>query len=147
MEQLIYVAVFVTLGYFFGRRAEKKHFKSLIEREEQMNKLPAMASRMPPQDGKYDQILVSGNVVIANDYFKTFVAGLRNFFGGKISTYESLLDRARREALLRMKEEADRLGAELVFNVKYETSNISGQGSKKPPIIEAHAYGTALRKL
>jgi len=147
MEQLIYVAVFVTLGYFFGRRAEKKHFKSLIEREQQMNKLPAMASRMPPQDGKYDQILVSGNVVIANDYFKTFVAGLRNFFGGKISTYESLLDRARREALLRMKEEADRLGAELVFNVKYETSNISGQGSKKPPIIEAHAYGTALKKL
>jgi len=146
MEQLIFVAVFVTLGYFFGRRAEKKHFKSLIEREQQMNKLPAMASRMPPQDGKYDQVLVSGSVVIANDYFKTFVAGLRNFFGGKISAYESLLDRARREALLRMKEEADRLGAELVFNVKYETSNISGQNSKKPPIIEVHAYGTALKK-
>lgn len=147
MEQLLYVAVFVTLGYFFGRRAEKKHFKSLIERESQMNQLPAMASRMPPQDGKYDQVLVSGNVVIANDYFKTFVAGLRNLFGGKISTYESLLDRARREALLRMKEEADKLGADLVFNVKYETANISGQSSKKPPIIEAHAYGTALKKL
>ena len=147
MEQLIFVALFVTLGYFFGRRAEKKHFKSLIEREAQMYRLPAMASRMPPQDGKYDQVLVSGSVCIANDYFKTFVAGLRNLFGGKISTYESLLDRARREALLRMKEEADRLGATLVFNVKYETSNISGQGSKKPPIIEAHAYGTALKKL
>lgn len=147
MEQLIYVAVFVTLGYFFGRRAEKKHFASLIEREQKMNQLPAMASRMPPQDGNYDQILVSGSVVIANDYFKTFVAGLRNLFGGKLTTYESLLDRARREALLRMKEEAARLGAELVFNVKYETSNISGQSSKKPPIIEAHAYGTALRKI
>lgn len=146
MEQLIYVAVFVTLGYFFGKRAEKKHFKSLIEREEQLNTLPAMASRLPPQDGKYDQTLVSGSVVIANDYFKTFVAGLRNLFGGKISTYESLLDRARREALLRMKEEANQLGAELIFNVKYETSNISGQTSKKPPIIEAHAYGTALKK-
>lgn len=146
MEQLIFVAVFVTLGYFFGRRAEKKHFKSLIERERQMNQLPAIASRMPPQGEPYDQILVSGSVVIANDYFKTFVAGLRNLFGGKISTYESLLDRARREALLRMKEEADKIGAELVFNVKYETANISGQTSKKPPIIEAHAYGTALKK-
>ena len=147
MEQLIYVAVFVTLGYFFGRRAEKKHFASLIEREQKMNQLPAMASRMPPQDGNYDQILVSGSVVIANDYFKTFVAGLRNLFGGKLTTYESLLDRAHRVALLRMKEEAARLGAELVFNVKYATSNISGQSSKKPPIIEAHAYGTALRKI
>lgn len=146
MQQLIIVAVLVTLGYFFGKHAEKKHFKSIIEREEKMNQLPAMASRMPPQGIKYDQILVSGSVVIANDYFKTFVAGLRNFFGGKISTYESLLDRARREALLRMKEEAQRLGAELVFNVKYETANISGQSSKKPPIIEVHAYGTALRR-
>jgi len=59
MEQLIFVAVFVTLGYFFGRRAEKKHFKSLIERERQMNQLPAIASRMPPQGEPYDQILVS----------------------------------------------------------------------------------------
>ncbi len=147
MDQLILVVVLVSLGYFFGKRAEKKHFKSIIEREEQLNTLPAMASRMPPQDGAYDQILVSGSVVIANDYFKTFVAGLRNLFGGKISTYESLLDRARREALLRMKEQAKQLNADLVFNVKYETANISGQTSKKPPIIEAHAYGTALRKL
>ncbi len=66
MDQIIIVAVLVTLGYFFGRRAENKHFKNLIEREAVMNKLPAMASRMPPQDGRYQQTLVSGNVVIAN---------------------------------------------------------------------------------
>ena len=147
MEQIIIVAILVTLGYFFGRRAEKKHFKSLIEREKLMNQLPAMASRMPPQDGQYEQRLVSGNVVIANDYFKTFVAGLRNLFGGKISTYETLLDRGRREAILRMKDQAQQFGAELVFNVKYETSSISGQGSRKMPIIEVHAYGTALKKI
>lgn len=147
MEQLIFVAVFVTLGYFFGKRAENKHIKSLLERESIMNAIPAMASRMPPRDANYDQQLVSGSVVIANDYFKTFVAGLRNLFGGKISTYETLLDRARREALLRMKEKAQAQGAELIFNVKYETSNISGQSKKKIPIIEVHAYGTALRKI
>lgn len=147
MEQIIIVAVLVTLGYLFGRRAEHKHFKSLIEREKVMNKLPAIASRLPPQDSNYDQVLVSGNVVVANDYFKTFVAGLRNLFGGKISAYESLLDRARREAVLRMKEQAQQLDAELVFNVKYETSNISGQTNKKIPVIEVHAYGTALTKI
>lgn len=146
MEQIIITVVLVTLGYIFGRRAENKHFKSLIEREAVMNALPAMASRIPPGDGEYDQVLVSGSVVIANDYFKTFVAGLRNFFGGKISTYETLLDRARREAVLRMKDQAKALGAESVFNVKYETSNISGQYSKKLPILEVHAYGTALKK-
>ena len=147
MEQLIFVAVFVALGYFFGKRAENKHIKSLLEREKIMNALPAMASRMPPRDANYEQALVSGSVVIANDYFKTFVAGLRNLFGGKISTYETLLDRARREALLRMKEEAQAQGATLIFNVKYETSSISGQSKKKIPIIEVHAYGTALRRI
>ncbi len=147
MEQIIFVAVLVTLGYLFGKHAESKHFKSIIEREQQLNKLPAMASRMPPQEGAYEQVLVSGNVVVANDYFKTFVAGLRNLFGGKISTYETLLDRARREAILRMKQEAQQIGAELVFNVKYETSNISGQMSKRLPVIEVHAYGTALKKV
>jgi len=147
MDQILIVVILVTLGYFFGRRAENKHFKSLIDREKEMNSLPAMASRMPPQDGRYEQTLVSGNVVIANDYFKTFVAGLRNLFGGKIRTYETLLDRARREAVLRMKQEAKALGAELIFNVKYETSSISGQDSRKLPIIEVHAYGTALKKI
>ncbi|MFT6733724.1 MAG: hypothetical protein ACJAS9_001914 [Polaribacter sp.] len=38
------------------------------------------------------------------DYFKRFLAGLRNIFGGRVVTYESLVDRARREAILRMKE-------------------------------------------
>ncbi len=147
MEQIIITIVLVTLGYFFGRRAESKHFKKLIEREAVMNALPAMASRIPPDNGEYDQMLVSGSVVIANDYFKSFVAGLRNLFGGKISTYETLLDRARREAVLRMKDQAKSLGAEAVFNVKYEASNISGQYSKRLPILEVHAYGTALRKL
>lgn len=147
MYELVITLILISLGYFFGRRAEKKHYKSIISREKIMNSLPAMASRMPPQDGNYDQVLVSGSVVIANDYFKMFVAGLRNLFGGQMSSYETLLDRARREAVLRMKDEAQLLGASAVFNVKYETSNISGQSKKKMPAIEVHAYGTALTKV
>lgn len=147
MYELAITLILISLGYFFGRRAEKKHYKSIIAREKIMNSLPAMASRMPPQDGNYDQVLVSGSVVIANDYFKMFVAGLRNLFGGQMSSYETLLDRARREAILRMKDEAKLLRASAVFNVKYETSNISGQSKKKMPAIEVHAYGTALTKV
>ncbi len=147
MYELVVTLILISLGYFFGRLAEKKHYKNIIAREKVMNSLPAMASRMPPQDGDYDQMLVSGSVVIANDYFKLFVAGLRNLFGGQMSSYETLLDRARREAVLRMKDKAKALGAEAVFNVKYEASNISGQSRKKMPVIEVHAYGTALRRV
>jgi len=148
MEQIVITLILIALGYFFGRLAEKKHYKSIIEREETLNSLPAMASRFPPTTGdKYQQTLVAGNVVIANDYFKTFAAGLRNLFGGKVSSYESLLDRARREAVLRMKEEAQALQADFVFNVKYETTSISKGKSNKLPMIEVFAYGTALKKI
>ena len=58
--------------------------------------------------------------------------------------YESLLDRARRESLLRMKQQADGLGAEMVFNVKYETASISKGRGNTIGSIEVLAYGTAL---
>ena len=54
--------------------------------------------------------LVSGSAVISVDYFKRILFSLRNIFGGNVKSYESLLERARREALLRMKELARERG-------------------------------------
>ena len=144
MEQLILTVILLALGYYFGRRAESKHYKSIIVRERRLNKLPAMASRVPPDDSEYQQILVSGNVVIATDYFKTFVAGLRNIFGGRMNSYETLVDRARREAMLRMKQQAIKLNANYIFNVKFETASISKGAGNQFPMVEVLAYGTAL---
>ena len=64
-------------------------------------------------------------------------------FGGKVKSYESLIDRARREALLRMKEEAP--DASMIINVRIETSTI-GKTSRNKTVgcLEAVAYGTAL---
>ena len=88
----------------------------------------------------------SGNVVISVDYFKRFVAGLRNLVGGRITTYETLLDRARREAILRMKEQAHGLGGYIVFNVKLETASISKGRKNTVGSVEVLAYGTAFVK-
>lgn len=144
MEQLVITLVLIALGYLFGRRAEQKHYKNIIARETNMNTLPAMASHIPPKNSHYRQQLVSGNVVIANDYFKAFVAGLRNLFGGRVTSYETLLDRGRREAVLRMKEQAQAFDAQYIFNVKYETASISKGANQRFPIVEVLAYGTAL---
>jgi len=62
-----------------------------------------------------------------------------NLFGGRGTPYESLIDRGRREALLRMKSAAMQSDARYIFNVKYETSRLSGTAA-----IEVLAYGTAL---
>lgn len=140
------IAIFIVLlalGYGFGQAAEKRHYRKITAAEVKFNSLPAIASRYPPEQGSYQQQLVVGSVVIAGDYFKTAMAGLVNFLGGSVVSYESLLDRGRREAVIRMKEQASALNAELIFNVKFETSSVGGRG----PSIEVLAYGTALSPL
>ena len=89
--------------------------------------------------------LVSGSVVIANDYFKSFVASMRNLFGGRMRSFETLLERGRREAIVRMLEEAQAGAANAVWNIRVETSTIQGKRQKRAGGIELIAYGTALR--
>lgn len=144
MYDLIIFVVLLGLGYGVGQFAEKRHYRSIIERETEMNALPAMAVRFPPAEPHYDQALVQGSVVVSVDYFKRFVAALRNLFGGRVTAYESLLDRARREAILRMKAQAQAMGASMVFNVKYETASISKGRGQAIGSVEVLAYGTAL---
>jgi uncharacterized protein YbjQ (UPF0145 family) len=146
MLDLIIFLVLLSLGYGFGRWAESKHYKSIVEREDELNALPAIASRFPPPGKIYEQELVRGSVVLSVDYYKRFLATLRNLFGGRVVSYETLIDRARREALLRMKEEAKKLDAKMVFNVKYETASISKGVKNTIGSIEVLAYGTALIK-
>lgn len=144
MGDLIIFLTLLALGYGFGRMAERSHYKSIIARERRLNRIPAVLSKIPPNDKRYRSQLVSGSVVISVDYFKRFVAGLRNLVGGRIRSYETLLDRARREAVLRMKAEAEALGAEYVFNVKFETAAISQGRRNTIGSVEVLAYGTAL---
>jgi len=143
MEQLILFAVLVVLGYFFGTRAEKKHLASIREREEQYQSLPTIMLKRPLDPEKIRKYrLVNGNAVIAIDYFKKFVASLTNLFGGNMISYEGLLDRARREAILRMK--ADAAGADEIINIRIETSSISKNTQKSIGAVEVLAYGTAI---
>jgi len=145
MLELIIFLVLLACGYIFGRHAEKKHYQSIIAREKQLNKLPAIACRtIPASEKAYDTNLVSGSVVISVDYFKQLIALLRNLVGGRVTSYETLVDRARRESILRMKEEAESQGAEMIFNIKLETSSIYKGRKNSIGSVEVLAYGTAL---
>ena len=140
MADIIIFVVLLVLGYGFGQLSEQRHYRSILRREAQLQSVVAVGSRHPPADVRYEQRLVVGSVVVASDYFKSFVASLVNIFGGRVRTYEPLLDRGRREALLRVKEQAKVINAAHVFNIKYETSRIGGRVTT----IEVLAYGTAL---
>ena len=144
MYELVLLLVLLSLGYIVGQYAERRHYRSILQREERLSSLPAIASRYPPSEPHYHQALVTGSTVISVDYFKRFLAALRSLFGGRITAYESLLDRARRESLLRMKQQVAALGASMVFNVKYETASISKGRGNSIGSVEVLAYGTAL---
>jgi uncharacterized protein YbjQ (UPF0145 family) len=146
MEQLIVVIVLVGLGYFVGSIAEKRHYRSIVSREAQLLHIPAVTVKnMIEQDADIiDARMIQGSAVISIDHFKRLLASLRNIFGGKVAAYESLVDRARREAVLRMKEKAP--NADIVLNTRVETSTIGRSANSRGAIgsIEAIAYGTAV---
>jgi len=145
MIELIIFLLLLGLGYFTGQALEKSHYRSIRRRETALRNLPAIASKkLPAEFEPCATQLVAGNVVISVDFFKKFVAGLRSIVGGRISTYETLIDRARREALLRMKAEASSLGASYVFNIKMETSSISKGRQNAIGSVEVLAWGTAI---
>lgn len=145
MYDLIILLTLLALGYGFGQYAEKSHYRSIIKREKILNNIPAIATKFPPlYKNPPSTVLVSGSIVVSVDYFKRFIATLRNIIGGRVTSYESLLDRARREAILRMKEEAKTKNGSMVFNVKIETSSISKGKKDTIGSIEVFVYGTAL---
>ena len=145
MFDLIIFLTLIFLGYTFGSWAERKHFASIVKREREYAPLLTFSERFPPDDVRARHTtLVVGSVVISIDYFKRIAAGLRSFFGGRVSAYESLLERARREAILRMKQEAAEHGASMIVNVKLETASITKGRANQVGAVEVYAYGTAL---
>ena len=143
MENIIIVAILLSCGYFFGRRAEQKHYRSIEKRERDLLMLPLTSSKYPLTDKDVAEVkLVQGAVVISVDYFKRMLAGLRNIFGGKVTSYETLLDRARREAVLRLRESC--LDADEIINLRIETSSISKGNNSRIGSVEVLAYGTAV---
>jgi uncharacterized protein YbjQ (UPF0145 family) len=83
--------------------------------------------------------LVSGSTVRAKHIGRDIMASLKNLLGGEIKGYTEPLHEARTEALSRIEEEARRLGANAVVNVRFSTSSVA-QGA-----AELFAYGTAVR--
>jgi uncharacterized protein YbjQ (UPF0145 family) len=150
LVNLIIVLVTLVLAFGIGEWIERRHYKSIRAREVECKDLPAVTlERLPiPEGWRYQSAgMMTGHVVISVDYFKRFVAGLRQLFGGRIRTYETLMDRARREAILRLKENALNEGYHAIVNLRIESSRLAsstrqGRGTAG---VEVLAFGTGIR--
>ncbi len=82
--------------------------------------------------------IVSGSTVRAKHAGRDLMAGLKNIFGGELKGYTELLKESRDEALQRMREQAESLGANAIVNVRFSTSSVAAGAA------ELYVYGTAV---
>ncbi|MGI9237217.1 MAG: YbjQ family protein [Woeseiaceae bacterium] len=140
--------IVLLIAYLIGSRIEKRHFTNIREREDALHGFPVVSFDTMPEDwNAASSSLVTGSIVISLDYFKRVIAGLRGLIGGRIKTYEPLLERARREALLRMTESARKQGYDAIFNARLETSRLANarREGKGTAGVEMLAFGTAVK--
>ncbi|RPH93968.1 MAG: YbjQ family protein [Calditrichaeota bacterium] len=82
--------------------------------------------------------LVRGNTIRARSIAKDIVAGIKNLIGGEIEEYTKLLAESREQALDRMKDHAETLGANAIVDIRFSTSEVMQAAA------EILAYGTAV---
>ena len=128
-----------------GSITERAHRRSLAERERDnegilitnLASFPrAVPGLQPPQ-------LIVAEVVISSDYLKSFVASLRKLLGGELTTYRTLMERARREALLRLVEQARVAGYNAIGNVRIATADIGGSTGRRGSLVLVSVLGSA----
>ncbi len=121
---------------------ERRHLASLDRQEAEIGPFPIFETQTPPP-GWVPQAgdLVTGQVVIGTGYLKQLLATLRTLVGGEVRSYQRVLDRGRREAQIRMINEARQRGASAIINARFETSDVG----RRSPVSEIFCYGTAIR--
>lgn len=147
MIQIGFPLFLLIVTFLIGSMIEKRHYADIQKKEDAFRSLPAITfETLPPNWTAARSGLVSGNVVISLDYFKRFLAGLRGLIGGRVKTYETLLDRGRREAIIRLKESAKQSGYNAVINVRLETSRLASgrRDGKGTAGVEVLAFGTGI---
>jgi uncharacterized protein YbjQ (UPF0145 family) len=82
--------------------------------------------------------LVQGSSVRAKHVGRDIMASLKNIFGGELKGYTELLQESRKEAVDRMIEQAEAVGANAILNVRFSTSSVAAGAA------ELFAYGTAV---
>lgn len=139
LDWLVAIVLFM-IGWYFGTHAERRHLATLAEDEQKYRHISLSSERFYEPSGVSELMLVVGSVVIAQDYFKTVVAGVLSIFGKNLTVYESLLDRARREAVVRAKSQAAAYDFDALYGLRFEMTEVEGG-------IEMLAYAVAVRSM
>ncbi len=83
--------------------------------------------------------IARGNTIRAKHLGKDILAGLRTIVGGEIKEYMEMMTQSREQAIERMIQDAERMGADAIVGVRFTTSQVMTGAA------ELMAYGTAVK--
>lgn len=142
--ELLIIVVLLLVTYLSGKHIEKKHYKQILREEEEFQNIMVLEEEsIPAWALEWQGEMITGSIVLGADYFRNFVAGFINVFGGRVSVYESLLDRGRREAINRVKKICKAKGHNCLTHLRYETTILSSNRKNAIPQIEVFVYADA----
>lgn len=118
--------VFVIAGFTVGWLNETRHFGRLEAGERECASILATNTGSFPPDATQASIVLS-EVVIATDYSRSLFGRLRKIFGGELRGYRRMMILARREAILRLRQQAMARGFAGVANIRLQAADITGQ--------------------
>lgn len=137
-------AILLLAGWSIGYITEKRHLARLDEAEHALADVAVHDLKSFPGISGAGAEIVIAETVIAADYFKSFVARIRNILGGELRSYRSLVERTRRQAVVRLREQARSAGYSAVANIRLECPSISlDKTGKGAVMVSVLAWGTA----
>jgi uncharacterized protein YbjQ (UPF0145 family) len=131
--------LYALIGWGVAAKLEKRHMRQLIAREHEVEHIKLISGSLNGHIGQSD--LLIGSASFCHDFFRSFFIFFRKLVGGQISHYQRLIERARREAICRLKEEALVRGVDCIYQVRIEENNLSSHLAR----VEVVAYGTAVK--
>lgn len=149
MGAMIEIGIFLgllALGLVAGRLTSRRHLQKLEVREARLSEMRTsdIKTRPDADPDRPGMTMVNAEVVIGSDYFITFLLKLRQILGGNIASYQSLMERAKREARIQLLEQAHEQGYNAVCNIRLQTADVGGGNySSRLPLAPILAYGTA----
>ncbi|MEM9165975.1 MAG: heavy metal-binding domain-containing protein [Planctomycetota bacterium] len=136
-------------AFFIGTLTENNHLKRLGASEASLAGIRVSTiDRAIDFSGAERGEIVVGECVIATDHFKSFIAKIVKLVGGELKIYRSLMERARRQALVRLMESAREKGYTSVCNIRLQTADVGGSAAtaRGATMVAVLASGTAYRE-
>ena len=129
------------IGWIVATLLERRHNAEMTEREKLLADVQVSTTKQAGSQAQ-EGIMIIGSVVIAHDFFRTLIIQFRKLIGGNIKPYERLVNRGRREAFIRLREEAVLRGFDRVINVRFSSAQVAGRFLSA---VEMVVYGTGIK--